>query len=175
MPPVIKKRLCSLDQLAAPQFAVIAVMFAVWFFSTTLLMKAVAIFFSACFSVIEWNFYKYSTDNPDGSVTLHTSPVKPGFTTVEQFMMNVLYIPILTFGYSAIIPTWWLRVALSPFNLWLLEIVEGTILMALYGGYNPAWDYSDRPDGYVKGMIKLGHWKFWVVLGFLMELVKALV
>jgi hypothetical protein len=127
----------------------------------------VALIFSALYSCIEFNFYCHTVDKPDGSFTVVPFN-KPGFTTVEQFMMNVLYMPLLTDGYRGLIGSPLLRVILSPFNIWTLEIVEGVLLMMMYG-YNPAWDYSDRPDGYLNGLIKKGHWSLWVLLGILME------
>ena len=137
-------------------------------------MKAVAIIFAAAFSILEWNFYKHSTHYPDGTTQLSVAVVAPGFTSVEQFMMNVLYIPILVFGFRMIVPSAVVRIPLAPLNIWTLEIVQGSVLRAFYG-YNPAWDYTPFADGRLCGMIKIGHWPFWVGLGVMMEVAALIV
>jgi len=48
-----------------------------------------------------------------------------------------------------------LRVALFPFAVWSLELLEGYFLMTLYG-YNPAWTYT-TPDARFHGNIRLGY------------------
>jgi len=175
MPPTAsaRKPYCSLGKLSAWQWVSFSVLFMLWWSFTTTQMKWIAVLFATLYSVIEWNFYRFSTDHMDGTTTLSWTPVKAGFTTVEQWIMNVLYIPVLVFGFRALVPYPLLRIILSPFNVWTLEIVEGSILMVFYRGVNPAWDYSDKPDGCLNGLIKIGHWRFWVGLGIIIEVAAA--
>ncbi|TPX77697.1 hypothetical protein CcCBS67573_g01041 [Chytriomyces confervae] len=61
----------------------------------------------------------------------------------------------------------WLRVLMFPLLVWGLEVVEGFVLIGMYG-WNPAWIYSGD-NAYLLGTIHLGHGKFWLLLGGLME------
>ncbi|KAI8837963.1 hypothetical protein BJ741DRAFT_683179 [Chytriomyces cf. hyalinus JEL632] len=61
----------------------------------------------------------------------------------------------------------WLRVLMFPLLVWGLEVVEGFVLIGMYG-WNPAWIYSGD-NAYLLGTIHMGHGKFWLLLGVLME------
>lgn len=86
------------------------------------------------------------------------------YTSFAQFWANLLYLPILLDGYFALIGSPLLCTLLFPFNVWLLEIVEGHLIIWIYG-HNVAWCYLDYDDCYCNGCIRLGHAIFWIGLG----------
>ena len=57
---------------------------------------------------------------------------------------------------------------LFPLNIWLLEIIEGYIIMFLFGK-NIAWEYRGH-DAFCHGNIKLGYAAPWIALGLVVEL-----
>lgn len=59
------------------------------------------------------------------------------------------------------------RCAFTPLLIWGLEIVEGFLLIAMYG-WNPAWIYMGE-DAMFLQTINIGYWRYWIPLGFLME------
>merc|ERR1711920_248203 len=82
-----------------------------------------------------------------------------------QFWGNLLYIPLLLDAYLTLFsgaPL--LGVVLFPLNVWLLEIVEGHVIIWVYGR-NVAWCYSDYAGCYCNGCVRLGHAPFWLGLG----------
>ncbi|KAI8816957.1 uncharacterized protein EV422DRAFT_571262 [Fimicolochytrium jonesii] len=149
---------------------VIALVYA-WYNYLTLDAKLRTIVAAVAFAGIEYNFYSTTIETVDGDILLR--PFDPrcrkGHTTWHQFFANIIFTPLLLDIYFAVVPTWPLRVLLFPFNVWLLEIVEGYVLMYLYG-YNPAWTYRGT-DAYFHNNIKLGYWYFWLGLGAAVELI----
>ncbi|KAI9353861.1 hypothetical protein BDR26DRAFT_849366 [Obelidium mucronatum] len=93
------------------------------------------------------------------------SKVKASFKPVKHVSQNGIHI--------ASPHTWdgiqWLRVLLTPILIWSLEVMEGFTLIAAYG-WNPAWIYSGT-DAWFLGTIKLGYWKYWILLGAVLEIV----
>ena len=55
-------------------------------------------------------------------------------------------------------------VLLFPINIWLLEIILDGIFQLIYGR-NVAWCYHPYDDSKLNGIIRIGHGKFWILLG----------
>jgi hypothetical protein len=168
--------LSSLSKSISPlQWCVVALLYVVWWNSTTTRTKIIAILGACGYSCIEYTWYTVTTEDEHGHVIF--TPGEPtcrqGFTTFAQWWANVLYIPILLHVYHAIVPIAWLRLVLFPFNVWVLEIVEGYFLMLVYGR-NVAWDYTDS-QSYFHGNITLSHWNVWLVLGLVVEALSFVV
>ena len=69
--------------------------------------------------------------------------------------------------YRELIAESWLRVALFPFNIWLLEIVQGYAMIMIFGK-NIAWFYGGW-DAWFHGNIKLTYFVPWCFLGLVIE------
>ena len=137
-------------------------LFLAWFRLATPTYRGVGVFGATAFSLIE-TFWTYLFA-PDGI---------PGHTTWAQWFANLLYAPILLLWYPALLPgassaARILRVALYPLNVWLLEIVEGYGLMALFGR-NVAWTYEGLPDALFHGNIRLAYAVPWIGMGYALE------
>eukprot|EP00164_Ancoracysta_twista_P013692 GFYU01021962.1.p1 GENE.GFYU01021962.1~~GFYU01021962.1.p1 ORF type:complete len:184 (+),score=57.34 GFYU01021962.1:152-703(+) len=143
--------------------------FCAWWLLTTWSMKLLGIVAAGCFSCIEYTWYSITTENEDGSVSI--TPFAPtcrkGHTTWDQFYCNVLYTPILLLVYRLYFPLWWLRIAVFPFNVWLLEIVEGYFLMWVRG-HNTAWYYMGA-SAFCHGNINIDFIWEWYVMGAAVE------
>ncbi|RKP25927.1 hypothetical protein SYNPS1DRAFT_28358 [Syncephalis pseudoplumigaleata] len=151
-------------------YPLVLMLVAAWWSATSLDAKLRSLVNAAAFSVIEFTFYAMTVEMPNGDILLR--PFDPrcrkGHTTVHQFICNVIYTPILLDVYVDAVPYWPLRVLLFPLNIWLLELVQGYVLIYLHG-YNPAWTYYGK-DAYFHGNIKLSYWPFWIALGGAVEL-----
>jgi len=140
-----------------------------WFLYATPFMKILSIGGATFFSIIEFLWYSMSVELPDGSVVFKpwAPNVRKGHTTFTQWAINILYLPFFWVVYQYLIPDWRLRILLFPFNIWLCEIIEGYILMFLFG-YNPAWVYRG-PLAFFHGNITLSYWIYWQMLGVPVE------
>jgi hypothetical protein len=100
------------------QISFLALLVAIWIHVTTPAQKWTSLLFSLIYGFIEFNFYMHTYDHHPswdeiGIILLfvnviHFVAIVPeygyrwklfasdGFTTAEQFLMNVLYMPILT-------------------------------------------------------------------------------
>ena len=88
-----------------------------------------------------------------------------GYTSVAQFVANILYTPVLLDLYGTLLadkPL--LYVLLFPCNVWWLEVVVAYVLIWLYG-HNVAWCYDDYSDAFCHASFRLGHGLFWLGLG----------
>ena len=92
-------------------------------------------------------------------------------TTKEQFIANIIFLPIFLDLYSNLITYFIIRVLLFPFNVWVYEGLVGNILMKLYGK-NPAWSYEGKKGSICKGniCITFHYYIRWIVLGLSFEL-----
>lgn len=87
------------------------------------------------------------------------------YTSFEQFWGNLLYVPVLLEVYGYYLgenPVAY--ILLFPMNIWILEVVEGGLLMWVYGRH-VAWNYSDYSDCFCFDCCRLGHAPFWLGLG----------
>mmetsp|Transcript_29089 Transcript_29089/g.53019 ORF Transcript_29089/g.53019 Transcript_29089/m.53019 type:complete len:215 (-) Transcript_29089:66-710(-) len=130
-------------------------------------LRALALCASLAFAVVETTWLSITNEGPDGEVELRR-PFALGHSSFAQFWMNILYTPILLQFYRSTISAAWLRVALFPLNIWLLEVVEGYALIALVGK-NIAWSYRGW-DAYFDGNIKLLYFFPWLGLGAVVEM-----
>jgi len=87
-----------------------------------------------------------------------------GFTTIEQFIMNFIYTPIMIHLYKKIIKNWYIRIICFPFNVWIAEILMGTYLLHVHE--KRVWYYNDE-YAYLDGMITLSFVHYWMILGSL--------
>lgn len=141
-------------------------------------LKIEVILMAFTYSFIEWSWYTF-TKEVDGRIIVVPLADKgrKGFTSVEQFVANVLYLPLGIYLYSVVFPfehldpcsipyflMIFIRIAFFPFNIWFLEIVQDRVMKYMMG-INPAWDYSSAKGGMFDGAINLHHWKLWLVLG----------
>ena len=90
------------------------------------------------------------------------------FTSIQQFTMNLLTIPLFTVMYRLCIPKKYLRIGLYPLNIWILEILQGYSLMHFYDGRNPAWNYTTS-DAFFDGNIRLFYFPVWLFLGVVVD------
>jgi hypothetical protein len=149
-----------LQASAVPRLFVIAYLAAVWRAQTTPLVKAVCVVVAFSFSIIEavssaglsivcaharanfdvrariYKTHNFANTNIQVFTKLNPNP-PPGaargvaHTTVEQWILNVLYTPISIVGYTSLIKglplpafaTSALYILLFPINIWVLEIV----------------------------------------------------
>ena len=87
------------------------------------------------------------------------------YTSMAQFVANVLYMPLLVDLYSHFLWRFpFLYMSLFPINIWLLEIVQGLAIQWIYGR-NVAWCYADYADELFNGLIRIGHAIWWWGLG----------
>lgn len=161
--------------------------------------KILSVLLAFCFSCIEPIFYILTKEDPiTGSISIAWNELCQGsvgripHTTFEQFIVNLIFSgPFFLIYYAIfnenendnnnennplqfILPHKWghielLRCILIPMLIWGLEIVEGFLLIAMYG-WNPAWIYRGR-DALFLGTICLEHAKYWIGLGFIMEII----
>lgn len=110
----------------------IAFLLILWWQFTTPSIRCHCVIIASVYSVLEYTWTANSTVKVDGSVKFSpfADTCRAGHTTFEQWWMNIIYAPILIHLYHDIISPWYLRVALFPFNIWLLEIIEGYVLAA---------------------------------------------
>lgn len=151
----------AVPSLGAARGLMLAAVVCTWLGLTPLELKLRCIVVASIYSLIEFSFTHLERGR--------------AYTSVAQFVANVLYAPLLLDGYAALL-MWATPAALRqlggavayvlafPLNVWLLEVVQGHAIVAVYGR-NVAWCYSDYADARCNGCIRLGHGPFWVGLG----------
>ncbi len=126
-------------------------MAAAWLAFLTRPYKLRAVFGATAYSFIEYAF----TFINDGTA----------YTSFAQFFGNLLYVPILLDGYGFLFyENFIVYVLFFPVNIWLLEIVLNHLFRLIYGR-NIAWCYHSYEDSKLNGVIRVGHGKFWLLLG----------
>lgn len=122
---------------------------------------------SLLFVVIEtiWTTIAHE-DAVSGNVTIRM-PEGLGHSSFAQFWANIIFTPMLIFGYRFLVSNALLRILLFPINVWCLEIVEGYLIMFLFGR-NVAWEYKGC-DTFFHGNIKIQYLLPWIGLGLLVE------
>ena len=108
---------------------------------------------SFIFSLLEMSLYK----------------IKDGyyFTSKEQFLMNMIFIPFMVEEYNRIFSSFRFSPLLYPVNVWLFELIMGHF-MIIYLGKNPAWSYHGEYSKF-NGQIDLECYFRWVFLGVLQD------
>ena len=137
-------------------WAIIVVVFGVWFMITPYRNMVIAMYFASAFYVIETAFCTV-TDGGMQAIVM---------STPEQFIVNILFVSILLPAFNCPLMSLphWQRAMLTTVFIWLLEIVEGYFLIFLFG-YNRAWKYYGK-DALFNGTIKLSYVPLWILLGF---------
>jgi len=80
---------------------------------------------AACWAHMTPSNSAHYANAPCVSLTAQAKTSRQGFTSFAQWWANVLYLPVGFPLYRLLIAPAWLRIALFPLNLWLLEIIEG--------------------------------------------------
>jgi hypothetical protein len=111
-------------------------------------------------------FNALANANTNDKATRKTT--RPPQTTVEQFVCNALWVPVLL-QIRGFIGGPIARVLVFPLLVWTTEVVQGYTLIALFG-FNPAWNYRGR-HVFLDGNIKLSMWHMWLACGVLFEII----
>lgn len=86
----------------------------------------------------------------------------PEMTTVEQYILNLIYSPVLIHLYERVVTCNFMRILLFPFNIWIAEIVMGTFMVNVFG-YR-IWHYEDAL-ALCNGHITLSFFFYWILMG----------
>lgn len=155
-------------------FFLSAIVFA-YFKLTTSHHRAGGVICALGFILIETMWTSIATEDPlSGAVSVKFPPPRLGHSSFAQFWVNVLFTPGLLFFYRFLVSSSGLpyaraiRVFCFPFDIWCLEVVEGYLLMFLFGR-NVAWEYRG-PSAYFHGNITLQYYAPWCLLGGAVEL-----
>lgn len=163
-------------------WALLAAIVAVWLFFADTASKVMALQGASVYSYLEFSWYCFSKE-VGGTIKVVglAEDGRKGFTTAEQFIGNLLYLPLAFNGYHALLPMpacgFWcanglmmvcLRIALFPLNIWTLEFVQDAVMKAMMG-FNPAWDYTGDSGSLLGGAINYHHWRLWIALGIICE------
>jgi hypothetical protein len=138
------------------RYVVMAVLVLIWFLLFGFTTKCVGIFHSTVYSAVEFIFCRFKYGE--------------FYTTAVQWFLNVLYLPFLhLYCFPYLEHSMLLFTLVFPLQVWLLEIIQGYLLIWFYG-HNVAWSYSGS-DAYFHGNIKLKMYHWWAILGFFVILV----
>lgn len=137
---------------------------------TTPIQRAAGCVAAVVFVVIETIWTTIAHEDPStGDVFIRFWNGSFGHSSFAQFWVNVLFSPMLLFTFRSLVHNPMLRVLLFPLNVWWLEIVEGYLIMFLFGR-NVAWEYRGR-DAFFHGNIKIQYALPWMGLGLAVEVV----
>lgn len=175
--------------------------FIAWIHFVPSQLQVCVVVIAATYAFIEftWTALKVSDDQTGEALigaTFHPSRLllprwRMGHTTFDQFLANVLYLPLLLTLSEQILTS--LRGAipialeenigartllmviaalLGPLQIWLLEVVEDFVLKVIFG-HNTAWSYVGERTAWCGGAIKLNMWPLWMMLGVVLEVSYA--
>jgi len=163
-------------------FILISLIFIFWISCTSQSEKILCVLCAMVYSFLEYGWYALTVLRSDGSVVFapFAKNHRGGHTTIHQYMGNVFYMPFFIYGYDLLLvslhlpgPLVFWKILFFPLNVWMLETVEGYILMFMFG-YNPAWFYvAPRKWVFCHGNIILSYWPQWMLLGLLYQLLAA--
>lgn len=124
-----------------------------WLILYPLPTKLATLALASAYSFIETAFTYYERGSP--------------YTSLGQFGANLLYLPVLLYGYASLVPrsNAAVYVGLFPLNIWALELAEEWFILRPVYGRNVAWTYRDYADEALGGCIRLGHGPCWWALG----------
>ena len=152
----------ELKQLVWYQWIFLLVLLSLWIYMTPIRNIQISIYCASAFYIIETIF---CTAKLVKSIKSLKSLKLIVFSTPEQFIINVLFIPYLLPWFSNTFEfLGWIRYILTPIFIWILEIVGGYALIATFG-YNRAWQYNGK-DALFDGNIKLSYFPLWITMGF---------
>ena len=98
--------------------------------------------------------------------TLYRQVTTGDSTTLGQCIITFLWTPMIIYHYRNI-NNKIVRIILFPFNVWLCELLFGSIL--LYGFNIRLWLYDDVLS-YFNGLITIAFFGYWVSLGIAIEI-----
>ncbi|AYV79556.1 MAG: hypothetical protein Faunusvirus22_7 [Faunusvirus sp.] len=127
----------------------------IWLLFLTRERLYLCIFGASFYAIIELLWYKYNE--------------KKYFTTVEQYIGNVIYMPVMIDLYIYMICDRNMRIVLFPINCWLFEIIFGYYLIYLFR-HNKAWRYNDAYTLF-HGNVSLACFPRWILLGIVVEII----
>jgi len=90
-----------------------------------------------------------------------------GHSSFAQWWANAIFLPFSLVHYRSTISSPILRVLFFPLNIWMLEIVEGYLLMLLFTR-NIAWEYKGK-HALFHGTITSNYFLPWAFLGLVVE------
>lgn len=107
---------------------------------------------SLIYTGIEYSFTWWDSNTP--------------FTSMPQFLANVLYLPLAIDLYSKYLyDTPVMFVLLFPLNCWILEIAETLMFVYPWHGRNVAWCYCYKSTSGFGGVIRVIHGVYWILMG----------
>lgn len=140
----------------------------VWDLATATEQKIRGALIASVFAVLEFFFTGIVDSASSGFLRKHPlRAIFSGHTTVEMWLLNLVYAPIGTDLLFAVIPSWGFRLLLSPLTTWLAEIVMGYTLLVAFE--RRAWHYTDR-WARLHGTITLRYAPLWIALHYSHEL-----
>lgn len=140
--------------------SVLSVWTAAWFLAVTSQDKCMAFVSAVAYGLMEATWYRFWEGQ--------------WFTTWEQFVANVLVLPLTVCAYRRVVFLSWLRIVLFPFNLWVFEIVCGYMLQGLFGT-NRAWSYKGCPYAAFDDHVSFRCFWRWLLFGVLVEMAYSYV
>ncbi|KAF4656771.1 hypothetical protein FOL47_008749 [Perkinsus chesapeaki] len=157
----------------------VPIIFALWFTFTDFTGKIMSFCGAVMYAFIESTY-----------LTFHEGHFHSSFA---QFWCNIWYNPIVTevyrrhaipaltnllvensqffqahFGEDPLVLASVLAVCLMPLNIWCLEVVQGYLIIFLYGK-NIAWDYSYSKFAVMHGNCNLTMFPEWLAFGLILE------
>ena len=93
--------------------------------------------------------------------------IQKGHTTWIQFYMNIIFLNILI--YVRQYKYYWERIIMTPIHIWIVEIIEGNILICIFNK-NIAWNYYSKDVAFNK-TIKFSYFIPWLILGSVLEFI----
>jgi len=89
------------------------------------------------------------------------------YTTVTQFVANIIFIPFIVEDYNYIFGNYYYKHFIFPFNIWVFELIMGFWLINLHG-HNPAWNYKG-PFACFYGQIDISCYPRWILLSIIQD------
>ena len=165
-------------QPSTPAMRVVAVIYKAVFILTVIffylqmtspLHRAGGVVGALTFVLIETFWLTITVEDSAGNVRIVGWSGKLGHSSFAQFWSNVVFCPMVLFFYRSLVTTSVWRILLFPLNIWMLEIIEGYIIMFIFGK-NIAWEYRGS-DAFCHGNIKIHYAAPWIALGIVVEFV----
>ena len=146
----------ELKGLPLYKWPILIITITIWAAITPFNNIVIATYFASAFFFIETIFCTVTESQFESIV----------WSTPEQFIINILFIPILLpmFNYPLQSISVLMKASLTPIFIWILEICEGYFLILLFG-YNRAWQYYGK-DALFNGTIKLSYAPFWIAMSY---------
>lgn len=149
------------------KFCLFMCIIALWLFIVPLHNKMMGFFYATGFAICEFLFLGILVEgtgiisyDEKGKVRRKRRRFKgenwtmAEYTTTEQFIMNLLVIPVVLPWYNYIMPSKLYRIMFTSVCMWTIQIIQGYFLIFLFG-YNRAWQFFGV-DAFFHGNIRMG-------------------